>query len=219
MTATARAAINRENAQASTGPKSEAGKNRTRMNALAHGLTSKQVVLPHESNEEYQLMHQGLIDSYNPANQNENVLVDRLAQAYWRLQRCYEVERAFLENRIDAAREGTPDIDAGAAMAMLFIDKAESSRMRLVMRYVASAERTYNKAMSDLNKAQSDRRKQEKEQACQEALVRMHTGGPEAAGFVSHTATDDISQPGAEVFESRHNDGAASPGIGYARAA
>jgi hypothetical protein len=184
MSATARALVNRENAQASTGPKTEAGKAASKMNALGHGLTSKSVVLPHENAEEYETMQRGLIDAYNPANANEKTLVERVAQAFWRLLRCYGVERAFLENRI-AASEDDPE----TAMANLFIDKAESARMRLLMRYLGAAERAHNKALSDLQKAQAARRKQEQEAAGQ-ALAELPAPAP---GFVSHTAQPEES--------------------------
>jgi hypothetical protein len=165
------------------------------MNALAHGMTARTVVLPHENAEEYEAMHQGLDESYRPANQNENVLVTRIAQAYWRMQRCYSVERAFLENRTSGSE------DPEAAMANLFVDKAESARMRLMMRYVAAAERAYYKAMADLNKAQAERRKQEKLEAYEEAF---------AANFVSQTpapadADRFVSQPDDADFVSQSN--------------
>src|SRR5262245_23247082 len=121
MSAAARALANRTNAQASTGPRTQEGKNAVRFNAASHGMTSKTVVLPHENGEEYQQMTRGLMDSYKPANEREKVLVEQIAQAFWRLQCCYGIERAFLENRIAASAETDPD----AAMANLFIDKAE----------------------------------------------------------------------------------------------
>src|SRR5579864_8266893 len=43
-----RAAINRANAQKSTGPRSAAGKQRSSLNALRHGLTGHVIVLPSE---------------------------------------------------------------------------------------------------------------------------------------------------------------------------
>ncbi len=129
-------------------------------------------------------MHRGLVEAHRPASDNEKVLVQNVAQAYWRLQRCYAVESAFLENRI-AASEDDPE----AAMANLFIDKAESARMRLLMRYLGSAERAYNKAMSDLQKAQAVRRKEEREQAAAEAMAEIYSQPRPAEkqdGFVPH---------------------------------
>jgi hypothetical protein len=108
MATAAKALANRTNAQASTGPRSPEGKGSVRFNAVAHGLTSKTVVLPHESAEEYRQILNGFIDSYKPANDRETLLVEQVAQSFWRLQRCYGVERAFLENRIAASEETDP---------------------------------------------------------------------------------------------------------------
>jgi hypothetical protein len=187
MSAAARATINRENAQSSTGPRTSAGKERSSRNSLVHGLTSKTVVLPHENAEEYEAMHRGLLEAYKPANDNEKVLVEHVVQAYWRLQRCYGVERAFLDNRIAASEDQDPEM----AMANLFIDKAESARMRLLMRYLGSAERAYNKALADLQKAQTARRKEEREQAADQHFREIYA----QPGFVSYTpqTTDDAS--------------------------
>jgi hypothetical protein len=191
MAATARALMNRENAQASTGPKTEIGKAASRMNALGHGLASKTVVLPHEDRDAYEALHRGFFEAHKPANDNEKTLVEHVAQAYWRLQRCYAVENAFLENRIAAS-----DQDPEAAMASLFIDKAESARMRLLMRYLGSAERAYNKALSDLHKAQAARRKQAQEEAAAQAIAEMYSKPREADkqnGFVPHAVRAEIS--------------------------
>ncbi len=49
-----RAEINRANAQHSTGPKTEAGKQRSSLNALRHGLTGQIVVMPTEDLQAYQ---------------------------------------------------------------------------------------------------------------------------------------------------------------------
>jgi hypothetical protein len=186
MSSAARALANRTNAQASTGPRTEEGKAVSRLNAVSHSLTSKMTVLPHESQQEYDAVLQGLIDDHKPASENERLLVERLAQAHWRLQRCYSVERAFLENRIAAAQEESPDIDPDAAMAQLFVDKAETARMRLLMRYLGAAERAFYKAGADLAKAQAERRKQAAEAAEMEALAAAYA----PVGFVSHIAAE-----------------------------
>jgi hypothetical protein len=185
MASAAKALANHINAQASTGPRTQEGKATSRLNAVSHSLTSKTIVLPHESQEEYDAALQSLMNDHRPASENERLLVERLAQAHWRLQRCYNVERAFLENRIAAAQEESPDIDPDAAMAQLFVDKAEAGRMRLVMRYLGAAERAFYKAGADLAKAQAERRRREAEEAETEALAAVY----KPVGFVSHTST------------------------------
>ena len=49
-----RAAINRANAQHSTGPRTEAGKKRSSLNALRHGLTGHVIVMPGEDLAAYE---------------------------------------------------------------------------------------------------------------------------------------------------------------------
>ncbi len=46
MSSPNRTEINRANSQHSTGPKTQAGKARTSLNALRHGLTSQLMVMP-----------------------------------------------------------------------------------------------------------------------------------------------------------------------------
>jgi hypothetical protein len=48
-----RAAINRANAQHSTGPRTSEGKRRSSMNAMRHGLTSQVIVMPDEDMQAY----------------------------------------------------------------------------------------------------------------------------------------------------------------------
>jgi hypothetical protein len=191
MASAARALANRNNAQASTGPRTPEGKAAVRLNAVAHSMTSKTTVLPHESQEEYNTLLQSFVNAYQPASDHEHLLVERVAQAHWRVQRCYGVERAFLENRIAAAQEESPDIDPDAAMARMFIDKAEASRMRLMMRYLGAAERAFHKAVADLAKAQAERRKAAAEAARMEAIAAAYA----QVGFVSHDTPVACSAP------------------------
>src|SRR5712692_5210601 len=62
----ARAARNRENASHSTGPKTEAGKQRSCLNALRHGLTGHTIVLPTEDMTAYQRFTKRLFDDLKP---------------------------------------------------------------------------------------------------------------------------------------------------------
>jgi len=48
-------AANRLNAQRSTGPRTPAGKTRVSSNALKHGLTGREVVLPNENPDDFEL--------------------------------------------------------------------------------------------------------------------------------------------------------------------
>jgi hypothetical protein len=140
---------NRENAQRSTGPKTGDGKQTASRNALRHGLTGTQIVIPGEDPTAYEDLRQGLLESHRPANEAERILVDQIAANAWRLLRAQRVETAFLAKLTEGAED--PD----AAIAEAFLEKPkELARMH---RYVAAAQNAYYKALSQLAKLQKER--------------------------------------------------------------
>jgi len=96
MTTVSRTEINRANAQHSTGPKTESGKQRSSQNALRHGLTSQIVVMPTEEIEAYQLHLKSFTEEYDPQGATEANLVQALADASWRLNRVVALETNLL---------------------------------------------------------------------------------------------------------------------------
>ena len=88
--------INRANAQHSTGPKTESGKQRSSLNALRHGLTGQIVVMPSEDLHAYQLHLKSFTDEYHPQGATEAHLVQALADASWRLNRVAALETNVL---------------------------------------------------------------------------------------------------------------------------
>ncbi len=92
MTSDRKAAANRQNARKSTGPKTPEGKAAVRQNALKHGLLSQEVLLPDEDEEALQELGESLRDELQPVGELENLLVDRIIAAYWRLRRLSRVE-------------------------------------------------------------------------------------------------------------------------------
>src|SRR5205807_3832544 len=87
-----RAAVNKANAQKSTGPRTEAGKQRSKLNALRHGLTGQTVVLPSDDLIAYQRHCQQLHDQYHPKNPMEVQLTQAVADLSWRLNRITAIE-------------------------------------------------------------------------------------------------------------------------------
>jgi len=92
---------NMENAKKSTGPKTPAGKSRTRFNAVKHGLCSRRVIY----NPDGQLEDEGLkalLDDLRLKYGNDDVrtelLVESLVVEYWRGQQAVEQEIDFLKN-------------------------------------------------------------------------------------------------------------------------
>ncbi|HYP12366.1 MAG TPA: hypothetical protein VEQ63_00460 [Bryobacteraceae bacterium] len=185
-----KAETNRDNAQHSTGPKTAKGKAASSQNALSHGLTSSKIVLPHEDPAEYRRLQASLVATYSPASEYEAAMVETLAEALWRRQRAAAAETAFLSNRTDELMKKTPGLTPDAATALLFIDPVEMARMRLIMRYVAQAERACSKAMADLVKTQKARKFEAKKQALADSLTASWSckapAAAPASGFVSY---------------------------------
>jgi len=92
MTSEGKAEANRRNAQKSTGPKTPEGKRAVRLNALRHGLLSKEVLLPGEDRETLGDLGERLWAELQPVGELENLLVDRVVAAVWRLRRIGRVE-------------------------------------------------------------------------------------------------------------------------------
>ena len=63
-----RLAANQRNAKRSTGPKTREGKERSRTNALKHGLTAETLLLPGESAEEFEAFCSEVVAHLSPAN-------------------------------------------------------------------------------------------------------------------------------------------------------
>jgi len=93
-----RAATNRANSAHSTGPRTDAGKQRSSQNALRHGLFAQTVVLAPEEEAAYQQLCQKFFDEYKPATATEAVMVQQLADTSWRLNRIPQLEDAVLNN-------------------------------------------------------------------------------------------------------------------------
>jgi hypothetical protein len=89
--------INRANAQHSTGPTTEAGKQRSSQNSLRHGLTARIVVMPTEDLEAYHAHLKSFTDEYHPQGATEAQLVLSLADTSWRLNRVAAIEANVLK--------------------------------------------------------------------------------------------------------------------------
>jgi len=101
--------INRANAQLSTGPRTQEGKQRSSLNALRHGLTGQIVVMPTEDLQAYQRHVASFVDDLRPKGPMESHLVQSLADTAWRLNRVASLEANLLT--LAAAREPDPCTD------------------------------------------------------------------------------------------------------------
>src|ERR671920_1687092 len=92
MTSEKQVQANRRNALKSTGPKTPEGKEAVRLNANKHGLRSQEVLLPGEDEEALKGLDENLRAELQPVGEMENLLVDNIVAAHWRLRRLRRVE-------------------------------------------------------------------------------------------------------------------------------
>ena len=92
---------NRRNARKSTGPTTEEGKQRSRCNAVRHGLTAETVIGALEDAEDYKAFEAAIIADYDAQSAVERELVLRLASLLWRLRRATTMETGLFEIQAD----------------------------------------------------------------------------------------------------------------------
>jgi len=85
---------NRRNASKSTGPNTVEGKQRSRCNAVRHGLTAETVVGALEDAKDYKSFEAAITADYDAQSAVERELVLRLASLLWRLRRAVSIEPA-----------------------------------------------------------------------------------------------------------------------------
>src|SRR5436190_16975426 len=92
MTSPRQIDANRRNASLSTGPVTVEGKQRSRRNALRHGLTAETIIGALEDAEDYAAFELAVTADFEASSAVERELVLRLASLLWRLKRATAIE-------------------------------------------------------------------------------------------------------------------------------
>jgi hypothetical protein len=166
MASAAQIAANRANARKSTGPKTAEGKARSSMNAVKHGLAAHRTTLPHEDPAAYDEHRAAVIADCAPADAQEMLLVDAIAQASWCMKRSDRFEAALFNNQIEYAKQQRdlptavhPLDDRMCAIAL----NSPTSELgfKTLFRYAGRAESKFFRAVEALRKLQNDRFRRE----------------------------------------------------------
>jgi hypothetical protein len=105
MTSYRQIAANRRNALKSTGPRTDAGKQASRCNAVRHGLSAETVVDALEDAEDYKAFEAAITADYDAQSAVERELVLRLASLLWRLRRAITMETGLFEIQAEYLRD------------------------------------------------------------------------------------------------------------------
>ncbi len=130
-------AANRENAQHSTGPKTEAGKEAVRFNALTWGLRTLALMIDGDLGADYQTMWNEMAEQWDPQTSGEYYHLESMANAHWRLIRLTRSETRVYNTRM------------GLKMELATLERISVLRARL--------ERAYISANDQLRRLQKDR--------------------------------------------------------------
>ncbi len=141
MSTSAQIAANQKNAQLSSGPKTEAGKANSCLNNFRHGFTGAFTVLPSEDQEEFDTLLHGLRDEHQPKTLTESLLVEKMAQHHWLVQRALQLQ----------------ELTIAAKMPM----RDQERQFALYMRYQTTNERAFHRSLNDLLRLRAERRKQQ----------------------------------------------------------
>jgi hypothetical protein len=95
---------NRRNALKSTGPRTPQGKAAVRLNSLRHGLRARTVVLPGEDQQEFQRLRDHLEARWQPLSPSEQLYVERMAVAQWKLNRIEAAEPRMYSEALAASK-------------------------------------------------------------------------------------------------------------------
>jgi hypothetical protein len=149
MTTEKQRAANRRNAEKSTGPKTIEGRERSKLNALKHGLTAAQIIVFDESAEDLENFHQGLIEQLLPMGALEEQLVERIAICAWRLRRVYRIEARLFAAANKSVLEPGP---VSEPEQLAVIDSLNDQQLGLLLRLsepssAADAARVENSAV------------------------------------------------------------------------
>ena len=100
---------NRRNARQSTGPKTDAGKHASRLNAVTHGLLANAVVITagdyQEDEQEFAQLLEELREQFTPVGVAEDLEVQKIALCYWRKMRAVRYEHGAIRKRTGDLRE------------------------------------------------------------------------------------------------------------------
>ena len=97
MSSSAKIASNRENARRSTGPRTELGRNRSRHNAVKHGIYATAPLLRGEDAFAYRALEKSLQEHFAPDGPVEVMLVQQMITEAWKVNRIQRAENGFFD--------------------------------------------------------------------------------------------------------------------------
>ena len=184
---------NRNNALKSTGPKTEAGKKRSSINALRHGLTGHVVALPGEDQEARENFIAKIAATLNTEGDHELALAATYGAAMWNIQRAMAIQDnlftlGLMEEVAENLNIDHPEIHNAVSNAKTFRQDSDAfSRIALYTQRLVNQSKSLLKQLEEIQAKRRERQAAEMEDAVR--LYRYHQMmrepfDPAANGFV-----------------------------------
>jgi hypothetical protein len=119
-------------ARKGTGPRTQQGKERSKRNAVTHGIFCKIVLSNDESEEEFNSLWKGLLNHLRPEGALEEILVEKLASHVWRYRRLLIAEAAEVQRGTEDDTWGK--FEREKQEAAIFLKSEEKSRAGLLLK-------------------------------------------------------------------------------------
>src|SRR5205085_4908083 len=191
----AQLAANQANAQKSTGPRTPAGKNVSRLNAVRHRVTQQVMIMPQPQMQAYLDFHKEQQQAHAPADPREKQLVQTIIDTQWRMNcsRAWEMS-LFADAHEKFAHEVETDrADVQAAMTAIRTLTSRPDELKLLSLYEQRINRTLQGAYKELKQMQSERKQREEAEMFQANRIskmfrlKEETYNPADDGFVFST--------------------------------
>jgi len=172
------AAASRANGAKSHGPVTPEGKSIIAKNAIKHGLTSKAVVLSNEDPALFNQLLHSFLDRFQPADDAEFLLVERMAAAEWRLRRLWSMETATYDHemvrQMETIESTYDQIDETTRAALAHQELSKDRALTNLQHHESRLERQYARALKQLQSLQAERKQSASPSPSESASIRVH---------------------------------------------
>ena len=134
---------NQKNAQLPTGPKTEAGKAKSALNAVKHGIFTKECLknISDEKSRAYETLRLGVFESLKPKDQMQAILCDKITIDAWRLRKVLAFEQGATQLEtlnLDASSSAVELIRRESLIRDYENHKAEWTNLNQLKKWLAS---------------------------------------------------------------------------------
>ena len=196
MSTQAQIDANRKNAQNSSGPRTDAGKAASSLNAVTHGFTGTALLLTAAEKKAFEAFRESMLQHYDPKTPAEEATALSAIQTKFRIGQIQTTESGvYAIGRMQFAEQFSqlPEEEADP-LIRAFTYRANAKELDRLHRYENRLTRQYEKEIAQLEQMQAARKALEAEKEAE--MIRLHTyhknagktWNPSEFGFVLSTA-------------------------------